>query len=68
MRTTLDLPESLISEAMKSTKIKTKTRVIIKALEQIITKSKIASIKDYKGKVELSIDLDKIRDRNVNNN
>ena len=63
MRTTLDLPESLISEAMKITNIKTKTKVIITALEQLVTKSKISEIKKYKGKVELNIDLDEIRER-----
>lgn len=68
MRTTLDLPESLVSEAMKTTNIKTKTKVIITALEQLITKSKISGIKKYKGKVDLNIDLDEIRGRNVNYN
>ena len=68
MRTTLDLPESLVSEAMKSTNIKTKTKVIITALEQLIKKSKISEIKKYKGKVDLNIDLDEIRGRNVHYN
>ena len=68
MRTTLDLPENLVSEAMKSTNIKTKTKVIITALEQLIKKSKISEIKKYKGKVDLNIDLDEIRGRNVNYN
>ncbi len=66
MRTTLDLPESLLSEAMKSTQIKTKTKVIITALEQLIKQSKISEIKKYKGKVDLKIDLDELRGRNVN--
>jgi len=68
MRTTLDLPESLVTEAMKSTHIKTKTKVIITALEQLIKKAKISEIKNYKGKVDLNIDLDEIRGRNVNYN
>ncbi len=68
MRTTLDLPESLIFEAMKSTNIRTKTKVIITALEQLIKKTKISEIKNYKGKVDLDIDLDEIRGRNVNYN
>jgi len=63
MRTTLDLPEELVSEAMKTTNIKTKTKVIITALEQLIKKSRISEIKKYKGQVDLNIDLDKIRDR-----
>jgi Arc/MetJ family transcription regulator len=63
MRTTLDLPEELINEAMKATHIQTKTRVIITALEELIRKSKIAEIKKYKGKIDLAINLDSIRGR-----
>lgn len=63
MRTTLDLPENLLKEAMKVTKTKTKTRVIITALEDLIRKSKISGLKKYKGKVDLNIDLDIIRGR-----
>jgi len=61
MRTTLDLPESLVAEAMKITNIKTKTKVIITALEQLVKQSKISEIKKYKGKEDLDIDLDEIR-------
>jgi Arc/MetJ family transcription regulator len=63
MRTTLDLPEELINEAMRATRIQTKTRVIITALEELIRKSKISEIKKYKGKIDLDIDLDSIRGR-----
>jgi len=63
MRTTLDLPEDLLNEAMKATHIDTKTAVIIKALEELIRKSKIAELKKYKGKIDLDIDLDELRGR-----
>ncbi|MBW1671333.1 MAG: type II toxin-antitoxin system VapB family antitoxin [Deltaproteobacteria bacterium] len=63
MRTTLDLPIDLLDEAMKATHIKTKTKVIIIALEELIRKSKIAELKEFKGKVDLDIDLDTIRGR-----
>ncbi len=63
MRTTLDLPESLLKEAMKVTHTGTKTAVIVKALEEIIRKSKISGIKKYKGKIDLDIDLNDLRDR-----
>jgi Arc/MetJ family transcription regulator len=63
MRTTLDLPEELVQEAMKATNINTKTKVIITALEQLIRKSKIAEIKNYKGQVDLDIDLNELRGR-----
>ena len=63
MRTTLDLPEDLLIEAMKVTEIKTKTKVIITALEELIRKSIISEIKQYKGAIDLNIDLNKLRDR-----
>ena len=63
MRTTLDLPENLLIEAMKVTHTSTKTAVIVKALEELVRKSKISGIKKYRGKIDLDIDLDEIRDR-----
>ncbi len=63
MRTTLDLPEKLLEEAMKTTHIQTKTKVIITALKELIRKSKISELKKFKGKVDLAIDLDVIRGR-----
>ena len=63
MRTTLDLPENLLLEAMKLTHTGTKTAVIVLALRELIRKSKITDIKKYKGKIELDIDLSKLRDR-----
>jgi len=63
MRTTLDLPERLLSEAMRVTHTETKTAVIVLALEELIWKSKISDLKKFKGKIELGIDLDEIRAR-----
>ena len=63
MRTTLDLPEDLLNEVMKATHINTKTAVIVKALEELLRKSKISGLKNYRGKINLDIDLNEIRDR-----
>lgn len=63
MRTTLDLPEELIEEAMKVSRINTKTKVIITALKELIRKSTISGLKDFKGKVDLDIDLNAMRER-----
>jgi Arc/MetJ family transcription regulator len=63
MRTTLDLPKDLIDEAMKATQINTKTQLIITALEDLIRKSKISGLKNFKGKVDLDIDMNTIRKR-----
>ena len=63
MRTTLDLPESLNSEAMKITHTDTKTGVIVLALKELVRKSKISDLKKFKGKIDLDIDLDIVRGR-----
>jgi len=63
VRTTLDLPKDLIDEAMKATHITTKTQLIITALEDLIRKTKISGLKEYKGKVDLDIDVNALRGR-----
>ncbi len=63
MRTTLDLPENLLAEAMKVTHTDTKTAVIVRALEELVRKSKISDIKKYRGKIDLDINLNELRDR-----
>lgn len=63
MRTTLDLPEKLLERAMQVSNTKTKTKTIILALEELVRKSTISDLKNYKGAVDLEIDLDRLRDR-----
>jgi hypothetical protein len=63
MRTTLDLPESLIKEAMTLTHIRTKTDLIKIALQNLIQREKIKDLKNYFGKVDLNIDLNTLRNR-----
>ncbi len=64
MRTTLDIPQSLLEEAMKVSHSNTKTATIILALKELIKKSTISEIKEYKGKVNLEINIDELRNRN----
>ena len=63
MRTTLDLPEDLMNEALRVTGIKTKTQLIITALEELVRKSTISELKEFKGKVDLDMDLNTLRNR-----
>ncbi len=63
MRTTLDLPETLIDEALALTHIQTKTDLIKTALLNLIQKEKIKDLKNYYGKLDLDIDLDVQRNR-----
>jgi len=63
MRTTLDLPEDLLEEAMAISKSKTKTGVIVLALNELVHKSKISPLKKFKGKLSLDIELNALRQR-----
>ena len=63
MRTTLDLPETLVSEAMEITNISTKKDVVMRALENLIRAEKIKGIKNYAGKIDLGINIEKMRRR-----
>lgn len=63
MRTTLDIPESLMQEAMRLTHVRTKTELIKIALTNLIRRQKIQGLKDYFGRVDLEIDLNTLRDR-----
>jgi hypothetical protein len=63
MRTTLELPDALVNEAMAITNIPTKTALIKYALENVIQREKIKDLANYFGKITLDIDLDKLRKR-----
>jgi hypothetical protein len=63
VRTTLDLPGALLNEALKVSHQKTKTAVIISALEDFLRKNRIQGLKKFRGKVNLNVDLDVLRDR-----
>ncbi|MBN1759698.1 MAG: type II toxin-antitoxin system VapB family antitoxin [Chitinispirillaceae bacterium] len=63
MRTTIDLPDSLVKTAMKLSHHRTKTSVIITALEEFIRRNRIQELKKFRGKVDLSLDLSVSRKR-----
>ncbi len=63
MRTTLDLPDKLINDAMKITHTEATTGVIVLALKELIRKSMISDLKKYKGNFDLEIDLNELRGR-----
>ena len=63
MRTTLDLPDELLQEAMVISRTKTKTDVIKLALENLIKKEKIKELKRFYGKINLEVNLDELRQR-----
>ncbi|RPI79589.1 MAG: type II toxin-antitoxin system VapB family antitoxin [Desulfobacteraceae bacterium] len=66
MRITVDIPDNLIRNAMKASHIHTKKQVIITALENLIRKSGSSELIRYKGKIDINIDIDAIRNRKIN--
>ena len=64
MRTTLDIPEKLIEEAMKVTGATTKSQLIKDALQAEIDRAKRKQLITKKGTADLDIGLDTLRNRN----
>ena len=63
MKIILDIPDTLIAEALKRSNQKTKSTVVIQALEAFIRKQRIQKLKCYKGRINFDINLDLLRDR-----
>ena len=57
MRTTLDIPESLIEEARRKLGFKSKTDTVVLALQELVRRQRIEELKDMMGSVQLEIDL-----------
>jgi len=64
MRTTLDLNETLLIDAMKWTGETTKTATINEALKQVVKFRKRVKLIELAGKLNLDVDLDTTRKRN----
>ena len=63
MRTTLELPDRLVQDAMKVSHQKTKTATIVAALEGLVRRSRLRELQDFRGQVDLDLDLDALRKR-----
>jgi Arc/MetJ family transcription regulator len=65
MRTTLDIPVSLIEEARKKLGFKSKTDTVVLALQELVRRQRIEELKGMMGSVQLEIDLDRSRRRSA---
>ena len=63
MRTTIDIPESLLEEAMKISHARTKTTTIILALKELINIQKREELAGLMGKIQLTTDTKVTRKR-----
>lgn len=59
----IDLPDDLLNKVMKITKYKTKVEAIKKALTEVVDQDKRMKLMSYRGKIDLDLDLDILRDR-----
>ena len=64
MRTTLDIPEALLAEAVELSGEKTSTAAIVVALERFVRQIKMEKLKQFRGAIPgLDADLDRLRGR-----
>lgn len=63
MRTTLDVPESLLNEAQRILNFKSKTDTVIFSLRELIRRKRIEELKDMAGSIYLDIDVERSRRR-----
>lgn len=63
MRTTVELPDELVAEAMRVSHVKTKTTAITLGLQELINKYRLDALRLLRGKVDLTMDLRKSRQR-----
>ena len=61
MKTTLNIPDELIKEAMTTSKSKTKTDAVIAGLKELIKRKKIEKVLSSAGKLEFSDEWDRAR-------
>ena len=60
-RTNIEIDETLVKEAMKLTKQKTKKAVVNFALKELVSKEKRKKLLEYEGKVEWQGNLAEMR-------
>jgi len=61
MRTTLDLPDTLVDEARATLGLKSKTETIVFALREVVRRGRVEELKSLLGKVEFEFDPTELR-------
>lgn len=63
MRTTLDLPETLVEEARSTLGFKSKTDTVVHALREVVRRGRVDDLKQLIGHVEFEFDPTQLRRR-----
>lgn len=61
MRTNIDIDDTLMNDALKATGLPTKKAVVEQGLQTLIRLNRQKAIKNYRGKLAWSGDLDEMR-------
>jgi Arc/MetJ family transcription regulator len=61
MRTTLDLPDSLVDSARATLGFKSKTDTVVFALREVIRRGRVDELKDLMGRVTFEFDPTELR-------
>jgi hypothetical protein len=65
MRTTLIIPDKLMKDLMEETGETSKTVLVRRSLEEMLLKVRRENLKGLRGKIDLDIDLDALRSKDV---
>ena len=63
MRTTIEIPEPLMKDALRVSQAKTKTMTVILGLQELINRHRLDQLRQLRGTIQLSTDLHKARKR-----
>ncbi len=65
MRTTLIIPDELMTDLMKETGEKSKTLLVRRSLEEMLNRVRRQNLKHLRGKIDLDIDLEALRSKDL---
>jgi Arc/MetJ family transcription regulator len=63
MRTTIDIPETLLNDAMKASHVKTKTMAVILGLKELLHRHQIEKLRGMRGRVNIAVNVQSSRKR-----
>ena len=63
MRTTVDIPDELLQDALRVSHVKTKTMAIVLGLKELIHRHHLDQVRALRGRIALTTNLRKTRGR-----
>ena len=63
MRTTVEIPEALMNDALRVSQARTKTMAIVLGLQELINRHKLEQLRLLRGRLEVTTDVRQARKR-----